>query len=62
MLVKVQACAKGVSVIYHSLPRHTGKGMGMCQKCFSNMPGNVSIPTEIVSEFMGTFHSKPAKV
>jgi hypothetical protein len=61
MLVKVQACAKGVSVIHHSLPRHTGKGMGMCQKCFSNMPGNVSIPTEIVSTIYGDLPRQAGK-
>src|ERR1700676_2764036 len=66
---KVWSCAKGVSVIYHWILRHAGKGMDMCQKCFSQLP----LPTEACQEaypcppkffrqFMVTCHSKLAKV
>jgi len=54
---KVWSCAKGVSVIYHWILRHAGKGMVMCQKCFSQLPlptetcqEGVSMPTKIVLE------------
>ena len=43
---KVWSCAKGVSVIYHWILRHAGKGMDMCQKCFSQLP----LPTETCQE------------
>src|SRR5882762_6296027 len=58
-----------VSAIYPHLPRHVSKCMGMCQKCFGNLP----LPTEACQEvypyppklfwqFTLTYHGMSAKV
>src|SRR5882762_11465833 len=74
--VPYQAIPGGVSMpteivlaISPNLPRHVGKGMGMHQKCFGNLPFPTKAcwevypyPPKLFQQFMVTFHSKLAMV